>query len=392
MPVLSDTKIRGLKPADKAFKLYDTGGLFLLVNPAGGRWWRFKYHFAGKERGLSLGTYPDISLKDARGRRDEARSLVAKGIDPSLHRQTEREARTNTFKLIAQEWLASQESRLAPITLEKARWMLETFVYPRLGSRPIAEITAQELLRTLREIEKRGILETAHRTKQRCGQIFRYAIVTGRAERDITLDLRGALAPVKTQNRAAVIEPQKIGALLRAIDGYDGYSVTAIALKLSALLFVRPGELRGAEWSEIDLDAGEWRIPRTRMKMGERHIVPLATQAVELFRRLKETARKSRYAFPSLRTAERPISNNTVTAALRRLGYTGEEMTAHGFRAMASTCLNELGWHPDLIELQLAHAERNKVRAAYNRSERLAERRKMMQAWADHLVRLKEVS
>jgi len=278
-----------------------------------------------------------------------------------------------------------QAERLAPITMTKARWILNSFVYPRLGSRPIAEITAPELLSVLRPIESRGMNETAHRALQRCSQIFRYAIATGRATRDITSDLRGALAPVVVENRAAITEPQKIGALLRSIDGYVGHPTTAIALKLSPLVFVRPSELRAAEWSEIDLNAAEWRIPAERMKMRERHIVPLSTQAVALLRQLRSIARKSKYVFPSLQSRDRPMSVNTVTGALRRLGYARDEMTAHGFRAMACTCLNELGWHPDLIELQLAHAERNKVRAAYNRAERLVDRRKMMQAWGHYL-------
>ena len=274
-----------------------------------------------------------------------------------------------------------QSKKLAAITMTKARWILNSFVYPRLGSRPIAEITAPELLTVLRPNESRGMNETAHRALQRCSQIFRYAIATGRATRDITSDLRGALAPVVVESRAAITEPHKIGALLRSIAGYVGHPTTAIALKLSPLVFVRPSEIPAAEWTEIDLQAAEWRIPAERMKMRERHIVPLSTQAFALLRELRGISRKSKYVFPSLQNRDRPMSVNTVNAALRRLGYARDEMTAHGFRAMACTCLNELGWHPDLIELQLAHAERNKVRAAYNRAERLADRRKMMQAW-----------
>ena len=383
--MLSDTKIRSLKPREKAYKVSDDRGLYLLVNPNGSRWWRFKYYFGGKERGISLGVYPDVPLKYAREQREEARQLVARGIDPSVQRRTNKIALENSFKLIAEEWLALQSKKLAEITMIKARWILNSFVYPRLGSRPVAEITAPELLTVLRPIEARGMHETAHRALQRCSQIFRYAIATGRATRDITSDLRGALAPVVVENRAAITEPAKIGALLRSIDGYVGHPTTAIALKLSPLVFVRPSELRAAEWSEIDLNAAEWRIPAERMKMRERHIVPLSTQAVALLRDLRSIARKSRYVFPSLQSQDRPMSVNTVNGALRRLGYARGEMTAHGFRAIACTCLNELGWHPDLIELQLAHAERNKVRAAYNRAERLADRRKMMQAWGDYL-------
>jgi integrase len=390
--MLTDTKIRNSKPGEKPYKLYDDRGLYLLLNPTGTRWWRLKYYFSGKERGLSLGVYPDVPLKDARERRDEARRLLARGVDPSAHRQAARESREHTFQIVADEWLALQAQKLSAATITKARWMLESFVYPRLGSRPIAEIAAPELLAVLRRIESRGTNETAHRTKQRCSQIFRYAVATGRAARDVTVDLRGALAPVVSESHAAITEPAKIGALLRAIDGYDGHPTTAVALKLAPLVFVRPGELRGAEWSEIDLEAAEWRIPAERMKMGERHIVPLASQAVALLREQWKLTGSGKYVFPSLRSRDRPMSMNTVNAALRRLGYTGDEMTGHGFRAMASTCLNEQGWNPDLIELQLAHAERNRVRAAYNRAERLVERRKLMAGWADYLERLRKSS
>ncbi|MHB8813437.1 MAG: tyrosine-type recombinase/integrase [Steroidobacteraceae bacterium] len=383
--MLSDAKVRSLKPKEKAYKVYDDRGLYMVVNPNGSRWWRFKYKYDGKERGISLGVYPDVTLQYAREQLQEARQLLARGIDPSAQRRTVKIARLDTFKPIAEEWLEMQAERLAPITMTKARWILGSFVYPRLGSRPIAEISAPEVLAVLRPIESRGMNETAHRALQRCGQIFRYAIATGRATRDITSDLRGALAPVVVENRAAITEPAKIGALLRAIDDYIGHPTTLMALKLSPLVFLRPSELRAAEWSEIDLQTEEWRVPAARMKMRERHIVPLASQAVAILRELRSVTGKGRYLFPSLRTSDRPMSVNTVNAALRRLGYARDEMTGHGFRAMACTCLNELGWHPDVIELQMAHAERNKVRAAYNRAERLADRRKMMQAWADYL-------
>lgn len=382
---LTDVEIRSARATDKPIKLFDGGGLFLSVQPNGSRWWRFKYRFQGKERMLSLGVYPDVPLKLARSRRDEARKMVADGADPSAERKAAKEARLVTFQSVAEEWLAIQVKTLATSTYDKARWMLADFVYPRIGSRPIAEITAPELLAALRAIESRGKHETAHRTKQRVGQILRYAIATGRAERDVSADLRGALVPAVTKNHAAITDPVAIGQLLRAIDGYRGQPATHAALKLAPLVFVRPGELRHAEWSEINLDAAEWRIPAPRMKMRELHVVPLATQAVEILRDMLPLTGKGRFVFPSLRTNDRPLSENTINAALRRLGYATDEMTGHGFRAMASTCLNEQGWHPDLIELQLAHAERNKVRAAYNRATRLAERRKMMQVWADHL-------
>jgi len=260
-------------------------------------------------------------------------------------------------------------------------------VFPYIGSRPIAKLGPLDVLKVLRRIEERGIHETAHRTRQRCAQVFRYAVQTGRAERDVTADLRGALAPVVSEHHATITEPARIGELLRAIDGYNGQAVTAYALKLSPLVFVRPGELRHAEWTEFDLDGHEplWRIPGEKMKMGEQHIVPLAKQALLLLRELKGLTGRGRYVFPSLRSGSRPMSDNTVNAALRRLGYTSDEMTGHGFRSLASTCLNEQGYHPDLIELQLAHAERNQVRAAYNKAQRLPERRKMMEAWADYL-------
>jgi integrase len=382
---LTELEIRSARAKEKPIKLFDGSGLYLLVQPRGGRWWRFKYRFQGKERELSLGVYPEVSLKLARERREDARRTVAQGIDPSAERKAAKETRQVTFELIAEEWLALQVKKLAPVTYDKARWMLSTFIYPRLGSRPIAEMTAPELLAALRVIEARGTHETAHRTKQRVGQVFRY----GRAERDISVDLRGALAPVVTKNHAAIIDPIAIGHLLRAIDGYRGQPVTHAALKLAPLVFVRPGELRHAEWSEINLDAAEWRIPASRMKKREAHIVPLARQAFEILQNLRPLTGRSVYVFPSLRSKDRPMSENTINAALRRLGYGQEEMTGHGFRAMASTCLNEQGWNPDLIELQLAHAERNKVRAAYNRSTRLQDRRQMMQAWADYLDTLR---
>jgi integrase len=383
--MLNDIAIRTAKPRTKPYKLSDGGGLYLLVNPNGARWWRFKYRYAGKEKLLSFGVYPDVVLKIARERRDEARRLVAGGIDPSVKRQSEKSATENTFEAIGREWLRLQAKSLASNTHTKAKRMLENFVFPHLGSKPIATITPPELLSILKRIEEEGKHETTHRTKQRCGQIFRYAIQTGRAERDITTDLRGALVPPQTENHAAITDPVGIGQLLRAIDGYQGQATTRYAMKLSPLLFVRPGELRKAEWSEFDLDRAQWRIPAERMKMGEQHLVPLSTQAVELLRELFAITGSGRYVFPSLRSNQRPMSDAAITAALRRMGYSSDEMTWHGFRSMASTCLNEQGWHPDLIELQLAHAERNKVRAAYNRAQRLEERVTMMQAWADYL-------
>jgi integrase len=391
MPNLSAVRVRDAKPREKPYKLFDERGLYLLVNPGAdqykGRLWRLRYRYGGAEKLLSFGNYPDVSLKRAREKRDEARRLIADGVDPSVQRKVERSAQTETFEAIAREWLANRAKTTAVVTQQKAQWLLEQ-IFRDIGSRPIRDVAASELLAALRKIETRGHQESAQRAKQKCGQVFRYAIATGRAERDITADLRGALVPVVSRNRASITDPGEIGALLRAIDSYEGQLVTAAALKLAPLVFVRPGELRGARWSEFDLDGAEWRIPGERMKMGEQHIVPLARQAVAILRELQPLTGSSEYVFPSLLSLTRPMSNNTVNTALRRLGYTKEQMTGHGFRSMASTLLNEQGFPPDVIALQLAHAERNKVRAAYNKAQRLAERRKMMQEWADYLASL----
>jgi integrase len=311
------------------------------------------------------------------------------GINPSAHRRAEKvagvERAANNFALIAEEWLAKQTATMSPRTYEKARWTFDTLVNPWIGNRPISEIDAPEMLRLLRRIEERGAHETAHRTKQRCGQIFRYAIATGRAKHDPTADLKGALTPVAVKHRAAITDPIKVGELLRAIDGYTGGLIVRSALKLAPLLFVRPGELRQAEWPEFDLDRAQWRIPAGKMKMREEHIVPLSTQAVATLRELQPLTGRSQYVFPGERSSRRPMSDAAINAALRRMGFDKDTMTGHGFRAMASTCLNEMGWPPDVIERQLAHAERNKVRAAYNRASYLDERKRMMQRWADYL-------
>jgi integrase len=388
MPTLTELSVRNAKPREKPYKLFDERGLFMLVMPGAdayrGRLWRLRYRYRKVEKLLSLGGYPDVSLKRAREKRDEARRLLADGVDPSAQRKTNQLAQGETFEVIAREWLAHRGKTSAAVTMAKGQWLLE-MLFPRIGRRPIREVTPPELLAALRKIEARGHHETAHRAKQKCGQVFRYAIVTGRAERDISADLRGALVPVVSRNHASLTDPAEIGALLRAIDGYEGQPITSAALKLAPLVFVRPGELRGARWAEFDLDGAEWRIPAERMKMGEQHIVPLARQAVAILRELQALTSFGEYVFPSLLTLTRPMSNNTVNTALRRLGYTKDQMTGHGFRSMASTLLNEQGFPPDVIELQLAHAERNKVRAAYNKAQRLAERRKMMQTWADYL-------
>ena len=383
--MLSDTRVRAAKPRDRAYKLYDERGLFLFVTPTGGRLWRLKYRLRDREKLISLGAYPDVGLKRAREKRDEARKLLADGVDPSAERQERRTALLETFEGVAEEWLELQSKSLAAETISILGTRLKSALYPYLGSRPITAITAQELLGALRRIEARGRHETAHRVRALAGRVLRYAVATGRAQHDVAADLKDALAPVKSRNFASVTDPVRVGELMRAIDGYTGHPVTALALKLAPLVFVRPGELRAAEWTEFDLLAAEWRIPGARMKMGDPHIVPLSRQALAILRELEPLARGGRYLFPSLRTRDRPMSNNTINAALRRLGYTSQEQTGHGFRTMASTLLNEQGFPPDVIELQLAHSDRNKVRAAYNKAQRLSERRKMMQAWADYL-------
>lgn len=398
---LTDIQIRkakgGITPAgvrtEKPYKMADGAGMYLEVAPGGGKWWRFKYRFAGKETRVSLGVYPDVSLKDARERRDQARRQLAAGIDPAEHKKARKLALItgdeNSFEIVAREWYAKFAPTWVPSHSDKIIRRLERDVFPWIGKRATKDITPPELLAVVRRIESRGALETAHRALANCGQVLRYAVATGRAERDSSADLRGALPPVRQRHHATIIDPTAIGALLRAIEGYTGSLVTKCALRLAPLVFVRPGELRRAEWAEFNLDAAEWRIPAERMKMRVHHIVPLSTQAVAILRELQPLTGVSRHVFPGARTRSRPMSENTVNAALRRLGYGSDDMTGHGFRSMASTLLNEQGWHRDAIERQLAHAERNPVRAAYNFAEHLPERRKMMQAWADYLDALR---
>lgn len=392
---LSDTTCRNAKPQEKPYKLADEKGLYLLVNAAG-RYWRLDYRFAGKRKTLALGVYSDVSLATARERRDDARRMLAAGTDPSLHRQLEkgrrREAAANSFEAVALEWLAKYGPTWSVGHGDKIKRRLERDVLPWVGSRPVAEITAPELLAVLRRIEGRGALETAHRAHQNCSQVFRYAIATGAGgiTRDPAADLRGALPPVTQEHHASITDPKGIGELLRAIQSYQGSFITQCALRLAPYAFVRPGELRRAEWAEFDLDAAEWRIPAAKMKGGEVHIVPLASQSVAVLRELQPLTGDGQYLFPSVRSNRRPMSDNTILGALRRLGYTGDQMTGHGFRSMASTLLNEQGWHKDAVERQLAHGERNKVRKAYNYAEYLPERRKMMQAWADFLDALRD--
>ncbi|MFX1763299.1 integrase arm-type DNA-binding domain-containing protein [Paraburkholderia sp. A1RI-2L] len=389
---LTDTTIRNAKPDDKPRKLFDGGGLFLLIAPTGGKLWRLKYRFDGKEKLLALGVYPDVSLKDAREGRDKARKELAKGVDPSATRKAEKASNlgraANSFEVIAREWFAKFAPTWADSHSSKIIQRLENDVFPWLGARPVAEITAPELLTVLRRIEDRGALDTALRAKQNCGQIFRYAVATGRAERDPSGDLRGALAPVTHQNFAALTDPKDVAELLRAIEAFRGTFVVKCALQLAPMLFVRPGELRMAEWAAFDLDKAEWRylVTKTRTE----HLVPLPSQAVAILRELYALTGQRRNVFPG-RDPRKPMSGAAVNAALRRMGYdTKTEITGHGFRAMARTILHEeLHFKPEVIEHQLAHKVPDALGTAYNRTRFLTERRTMMQQWADYLDRLK---
>lgn len=389
---LTDTAIRASKPAEKPLKLTDGGGLYILLNPNGSRWWRLDYRYAGKRKTLSMGVYPVVSLKDARNRRDEARKLLAADVDPGENRKAQKLAKVlstaNSFEVITREWYAKFSGTWNESHGERIIRRFERDIFPWLGSKPIAEITAPELLATVRRIENRGALETAHRALGNCGQVFRYAIATGRAERDVSADLRGALPPVKATHFAAVTEPKQVANLLRAMNGYTGSLIVGYALRLAPLVFVRPGELRKAEWAEIDFETAEWRYIVT--KTNTPHIVPLSQQAMDILTDAKAISGDGRYVFPGARSNGRPMSDNAILAAMRRLGIEKDEMTGHGFRAMARTILDEvLGFRPDIIEHQLAHAVRDPNGRAYNRTAHLPERRKMMQAWADYLDKLK---
>ena len=389
---LSDTKIRAIKPTAKPQKLFDGGGLFLLVTPTGGKLWRLKYRFGGTEKLLSLGTYPQISLAEIRQKRDQALSILANKIDPSSIKKAQKAAdteETETFEVITREWHSKFSPSWAASHSNKIIRRFELYVFPWLGSRPIKSITAPDLLAVLRRIEAKGTIETAHRTQQNCGQVFRYAVATGRAERDPSGDLRGAIPPANGKHMATITDLKEIAGLLSSIDAYKGSIVTRCALQLAPLVFVRPGELRHAEWSEINFDTDEWRIPAEKMKAGTLHIVPLSLQALKVLREIQPLTGQGRYVFPNPRSGSRPMSDNAILSALRRMGYAKDEMSGHGFRSMASTLLNEQGWNRDAIERQLAHSERNSVRAAYNYAEFMPERKKMMQAWADYLEGIK---
>lgn len=392
---LTDTTIRNAKPRDKEYKLSDSGGLYLLVTPAGGKLWRQKFRADGREKKLAIGAYPEISLGDARKRRDEARELIATGKDPAREKQQAKHrakvSAANTFGEIAKEFLDKRRREgLSTSTADKSEYYIS-----RMGSvitrLPISEIGAADLLAVLRRIEAKGNYETARRVLQLSGRVFRYAVATARLSSDPSRDLRGALTAPTPKHYGAIIEAKRAGELLRAIDGYEGQVVTKLAMQLSPHVFVRPGELRHAEWSEIDLDAALWIIPAGKMKMRKPHHVPLSKQSVELFRQLLAITGPSGYVFPSIRTRTRPMSENTVNAGLRRLGFSGDEMTAHGFRAMASTLLNESArWHPDAIERALAHGDEDRVRAAYHRGAHWRERVEMAQWWSDYLDRMRQ--
>jgi len=390
---LTDMKVLKVKPQKKQITLFDGRGLFLLVTPHGGKLWRFKYRYEGKEKLLALGAYPEISLSDARQRREEARTQIAHGIDPGAVRKAQKEAETTgkeTFEVIAREWHTKFSPTWTQGHSDTIMSRLKRDLFPWIGARPINALKAPELLSVLRRVEARGALETAHRIRTIAGQVFRYAVATGRAERDPSADLKGALPQPREKHLAAITDPKEVAPLLRALDGYSGHFVVKCALRLAPLFFVRPGELRNAEWAEIDIEEAVWNIPAHKMKMKQAHLVPLCRQAAEILTELKEFTGKSRYVFPSDRSFARPMSNNAINAALRRMGFDKTAMTGHGFRAMARTILDEvLQVRPDYIEHQLAHAVRDPNGRAYNRTAHLAERRKMMQIWADYLDGLK---
>jgi len=390
---LSDMKIQKAKIKDKPVTLFDGGGLFLMVTSSGGKLWRFKYRFEGKEKKIAFGSYPEISLLDARQRRDDARKLLANGIDPGAVRKAQKQAKvedTETVEVIAREWHEKFKPTWTEGHAAKLMRCLERDVFPWIGTRPIKEIKAPELLTVLRRVESRGVLEGAHRVRGICNMIFRYAISTGRAERNPAQDLIGSLPPAKEKHLAAITEPKEVRELLLAIDGYVGSYVVKLALQLSPLVFVRPGELRHMEWKEVDFENALWSIPAEKMKMREPHLVPLSRQSIKILEELQKLTGTSQYAFPSGRTYDRPMSNNAILAALRRMGYTKDEMTPHGFRAMARTIIDEvLQIRPDFIEAQLAHRISDPLGRSYNRTQHLNERRKMMQTWADYLDGLK---
>ena len=391
---LTDVAVRSAKPGPKPIKLSDERGLFLLVQPSGGKLWRLKYRVAGKEKKLSLGRYPDVALKEARERSADARKLLAAGIDPSEKKRLDALDATlraaNTFKAVAEEYVVKSEREgRAAVTVGKARWLL-SLLEPALGPRPVDQISPAELLAALQVVEKRGHLETARRMRSFASRVFRYAVATSRAATDPASALRGALTSPVATHHAAILDATGVGALLRAIEGYAGQPMTKLALQLAPHVFVRPGELRRAEWTEVELNTAVWKIAASKMKTRQPHTVPLSRQSIEIFRAAQALTGRHQYVFSSLYPGSRPMSENTINAALRRLGYGGDEMTAHGFRAIASTLLNESGkWNPDAIERALAHSATDGVRGAYHRGAHWAERVEMAQWWSDYLEGLR---
>lgn len=406
---LSDLALKKAKPQEKPYKLADEKGLYVLIQPTGSKLWRMNYRHEGRQKTLYLGTYPDVTIAGARDRRDDARKLLADGIDPAAAKQSDKLARkiatTNSLEAVAREWFAKFLAKKSESYRGRTVARLEKDLFPWLGKKSIADIEAPDLLACLQRTEARGAVETARRIRQICSQIFRYAIATGRAKRDPAADLIGAIPPVKVKHRATITDPLEVGKLLRAMESYRGTVHVRIALQLAPLLFLRPGELRNAEWSEIDLDNALMRIEWAKMKMKEAHLIPLSTQAIALIQELRPLTGHGKYLFPNARTSQRPMSDNAILSAIRRLGYDKDELCGHGLRAMASTLLNEARvqrrdvetgllvsarrFDKDVIERQLAHGEKNAVRAAYNHAEYLAERQIMMQWWADHLDKLK---
>ena len=388
---LTAMAVQKAKPAGKTYVLKDERGLYLEVPIKGSFRWRIRYWFQGRENRLSLGTYPEISLAEARKRRDEIRTQLAQGINPAEIRKKDKRsnAGSNNFENVAREWVTKKANVWSPSHTETVLQRLQLNIFPYIGKQDISTITAPELLNVLRRIEARGALEVGRRVRGMCSMIFRYAVSCGLAERDPAADLIGAIASPRKKHHPSITDPKAVGQLLRDMEQCQASHIVYCALRLAPLVFVRPGELRNAEWGEIDLMAAEWRIPAHKMKMRTQHIVPLSRQAVAILKDIQPLTSAGKYVFPSNRTGERPMSNNTINVALRRIGYTKEQMTGHGFRSMASTLLNELGWNRDAIERQLAHSERNGVRAAYNYAEYLPERRKMMQAWSNYLERLR---
>lgn len=392
---LTAISIKNARPRPKPYKLTDERALYLLVNPNGTKYWRLKYRHLGKDKTLALGVWPEVSLADAREKRDAARKQISEGLDPLAEKKLRRiraQIDANvTFRSVAEEWVIkiTREGR-ADVTLGKVQWLLEK-AYPIIGSRPLNRIDAQEVLAVLRKIEATGRYESARRMRSVISRVLRYGIATGRAERDVATDLRGAIVVPKTKHYAAITSPTKLGELLRVIDSYAGYAVTRLALQMAPHVFVRPGELRQAGWSEFDLDRAVWSIPAEKMKMRWPHQVPLSRQVLGLLNELHPLTGHGPYVFPAFHTWKRPMSENTVNLALRRMGYGSDEMTAHGFRATAATLLNEMGfWNPDAIERQLAHLENNGVRRAYARGQYWDERVRMMQHWSDYLDGLRE--